>query len=159
MIFVTVGSQMPFDRLVKAVDAWACEHPGELVEAQIGNTDYVPRCMTYANTLTPTRFSESLAAASLIVAHAGMGTIISTLEFGKPMILLPRRGSLRETRNDHQVATANWLATKPGISVANSEADIAQLISSVLACKTETLPMGAAPEAMIAVLRKIIEAL
>lgn len=33
-----------------------------------------------------------------------MGTIITTVEFKKPLILTPKLGLLRELRNDHQLA-------------------------------------------------------
>ncbi len=38
MIFVTVGEQLPFDRLVRAVDEWAAAS-GKEVFAQIGNSE------------------------------------------------------------------------------------------------------------------------
>ena len=35
MIFATVGTQLPFDRLIAAVDRWAGTRPGREVFAQI----------------------------------------------------------------------------------------------------------------------------
>jgi UDP-N-acetylglucosamine transferase subunit ALG13 len=35
-----------------------------------------------------------------------MGTILTALELGKPLILMPRRSDLGEHRNDHQRDTA-----------------------------------------------------
>lgn len=156
MIFVTVGSQMPFDRLIKAVDAWARDHRGQTIVAQIGNSDYAPRFMEYTKLLTPSEFTARMADASVVVAHAGMGTIISAVEFGKPMILLPRHGALRETRNDHQIATARWLASKPGISVAFSEDELPEILTRESSGLSEMGLSSAAPEAMIVALRKIV---
>lgn len=156
MIFVTVGSQMPFDRLIKAVDAWAGDHREQTIEAQIGNSEYVPRFMSYSRTLTPSDFAAHLIEASVVVAHAGMGTIISAAEFGKPMILLPRRGKLRETRNDHQIATAKWLATKPGISVAYGEEELAAILTRETSSLSGVGLSSAAPVVMIDALRKIV---
>ena len=42
----------------------------------------------------------------MIYAHAGMGTILSALKQDKPIIIVPRLASLKEHRNDHQIATA-----------------------------------------------------
>ena len=42
MIFVTVGAQMPFDRMCKAVDAWAAKRGRSDVFAQIGETEWRP---------------------------------------------------------------------------------------------------------------------
>ena len=42
----------------------------------------------------------------MVIAHAGMGTILSALKQDKPIIVVPRLASLKEHRNDHQMATA-----------------------------------------------------
>ncbi|MHB8790236.1 MAG: glycosyltransferase [Desulfobulbaceae bacterium] len=109
MIFVTVGGQMPFDRLIQAVDDWAFTNKGAICFAQIGLGGWRPRNMEWVELLSPPDFREKLENSSLVVAHAGMGTILSALEIGKKLIVVPRRGHLHETRNDHQVATAKRL--------------------------------------------------
>ena len=42
----------------------------------------------------------------MVIAHAGMGTILSALKQDKPIIVVPRLASMKEHRNDHQMATA-----------------------------------------------------
>ena len=159
MIFVTVGSQMPFDRLIRAVDRWAMTHADQQVVAQIGDSAYVPQAMAYDHSLPPAEFVRRMMEAEVVIAHAGMGTIISAAEFCKPMVLLPRRGSLRETRNDHQVATAKWLRTKPGIFVADSEDELPAVLARALADSADIGLSGALPVAMIASLKSIIRQL
>ena len=44
-----------------------------------------------------------------------MGTIISALTAGKPLMIMPRRAHLDEHRNDHQWATVQHFGTRPGI--------------------------------------------
>ncbi len=109
MILITVGGQMPFDRLVQTVDKWAATHRDTQCFAQIGPGGWRPKHMEWVEFLPPPVFREKLENASLVVAHAGMGTILSALDLGKRLIILPRLGRLRETRNDHQVATAKRL--------------------------------------------------
>lgn len=129
MIFATVGSQMPFDRLIRALDTWAAHQAnGREVLAQIGSATYQPSNLRTVPSLSPTGFREAVRAADLIVAHAGMGSVLTAMEFGKPLVVLPRLGTLQETRNDHQVATAKWLASKPGIYVAMLEAELDEAI-------------------------------
>lgn len=124
MIFVTVGSQMPFRRLVKAADEWAQLNPSVEVVAQIGADDsYRPLALTAFASVSPARYAELVENCELLVAHAGMGSVLTALEFGKPMILMPRRGALKETRNDHQVSTLSWLK-RPGIYAAVDEVDL-----------------------------------
>ena len=124
MIFVTVGSQMPFDRLVQAVDEWAGAHPAVRVVAQVGRGAAPTRHVQRHEVLDPAAFRNCVQACRLLVAHAGMGSVLTGLELGKPMLLLPRRGELRETRNDHQVATLNWLRGKPGVHAAFDEQEL-----------------------------------
>lgn len=125
MIFVTVGSQMPFDRLISATEAWAATHPEVEVFAQIGRSELRPRALKWTQALVPADYRSWCARADLIVGHAGVGTIMSVLEAGKPLIVMPRRGYLRETRDDHQVETAKWLSSAGNIRVANDEIELA----------------------------------
>jgi UDP-N-acetylglucosamine transferase subunit ALG13 len=124
VIFVTVGAQMPFDRLTCAVDRWAAScRPGD-VYAQIGVTDWRPAHMDWTSFLEPPEYRRRLYEAQIVITHAGMGTILTALEFGKPILVLPRRGALRETRNDHQLGTARVLAEAGLITAAADEHDL-----------------------------------
>jgi len=141
MIFLTVGTHEPFDRLVQAMDKWCEAHPDHppvfgQITAPI-ETAYRPQHFKWVDRLTPTEFADQFARASLIVSHAGMGTIISALQLGKPVVVMPRRGHLGETRNDHQFATANQLATRPGICVAVDEGQLGHCINRTLAHLTD----------------------
>ena len=90
MIFVTVGANTPFDRLVRCVDEWAASRECEDVFAQIGRTDYRPAHLRWTERLSPAEFRETLGRASVVVAHAGMGTILSALEAGLPILVSAR---------------------------------------------------------------------
>jgi UDP-N-acetylglucosamine transferase subunit ALG13 len=124
VIFVTVGHQMPFDRLVRAVDQWAGSCGRADVFAQIGAAVYQPRNIQCAANLPPEEFSERIQRAEAIVSHAGTGTIIAALRHRKPLLVLPRRSDLGETRNDHQLATARRFAERGAILVADDETDL-----------------------------------
>ncbi|MBZ0171716.1 MAG: hypothetical protein K8E66_04995 [Phycisphaerales bacterium] len=131
MILVTVGAQMPFDRLVRAVDEWAGRSGRADVLAQIGTTEFEPANIRWRAFLDPEEFREAVGAAHAIVSHAGMGTIITALQHGKPALIMPRRGDLRETRNDHQIATAERFRGRPGITVAADEAELARCLDGL----------------------------
>ena len=138
MIFATVGSQMAFDRLVQAVDDWAGrQQPAAEVLAQVGQSAYAARHIRTVASLSPADFRRACTGAEVIVAHAGMGSVLTALELGRPMVLLPRRGDLQETRNDHQLATARWLATREGVWVAEDEADVGACIDQALARRAQ----------------------
>jgi UDP-N-acetylglucosamine transferase subunit ALG13 len=121
---VTVGTQLPFDRLVRIVDEWAGKAGRRDVVAQIGPGEYQPRHIRYQPFITPTEFSRNVEAASLIISHAGMGTILNALGLGKPVLVLPRQAKLNEHRNDHQLATARRFREQGRIMVAMDDAEM-----------------------------------
>jgi len=105
-IFVVVGTQEPFDRMVKTIDLWARNNSTHSVFAQISRTEYKPESIGFTDFISPELFDQHFNEADLIVSHAGMGTIISALRHSKPIIVMPRMASMHEHRNDHQLATA-----------------------------------------------------
>jgi UDP-N-acetylglucosamine transferase subunit ALG13 len=131
MIFVTVGAQMPFERLVRAVDEWASTRGRADVFAQIGPSDMKAKAVSTVQFMKPEEFRQRMSDADAIVAHAGMGTIITALELGKPIIVMPRRGDLRETRNDHQVATVKKLGDAKRVIVAWDERELIDKLDAV----------------------------
>jgi UDP-N-acetylglucosamine transferase subunit ALG13 len=130
MIFVTVGEQLPFDRLITAVDNWASDS-GEAVFAQIGNSHLKPNAIKYKKTLDPLEFNRAFLEASVIIAHAGMGTIITALELGKPLLVMPRQARFGEHRNDHQLATAKRFLEKGYISVASDVPELMKKLANL----------------------------
>lgn len=130
MIFVTVGTQLAFDRLIKAVDVWAENNPTEAVFAQIGPGEYKPKYCAFADFVAPDKANDYFRNADIIVSHAGMGSILTALKFQKPILVLARKASLGEHRNEHQLATAKWLGKKPGVFVAESDQDISSILNA-----------------------------
>jgi UDP-N-acetylglucosamine transferase subunit ALG13 len=157
MIFATVGSQEPFDRLIRAVDEWAEARGRTDVLAQIGGSTFRPRYVQFTKFMDPAEFGKVMQAASVVVAHAGMGSIISSLELGKPIVVMPRRGELHETRNDHQVATAERFGAQGRIIVANNEQDLPQKLDLALTLgETAGIATQASPR-LIATLRTFLQ--
>ena len=122
---------MPFDRLIDTVDAWAGRAGRSDVFAQIGRSTLDPSHMTTTAFLDPIEFRQRLFEADVVITHAGMGTILSALELEKPTIVMPRRGELAETRNDHQIGTARRFAESHGLAVAWTEQDLTTQLESV----------------------------
>jgi UDP-N-acetylglucosamine transferase subunit ALG13 len=107
MIFLTVGTQFPFDRLVRSVDEIAGQNGwAEEIVAQIGTSKYQPRHFKAVPEMEKNLFDQHLRQASGIISHAGMGTITMALESQKPLLVLPRRKKYGEVVNDHQVDIA-----------------------------------------------------
>lgn len=134
MIVVTVGMQLGFDRLIKAMDVLA-PGLGTPVIAQTGMGTYRPQHMEARVKIAPSEFEALVGQARLVVAHAGIGTVLTTARCAKPIVLMPRRADLGEHRNDHQQATARKLAGRPGILVAMDESELGPRIAEGLALK------------------------
>jgi UDP-N-acetylglucosamine transferase subunit ALG13 len=156
MIFVTVGSDTPFDRLVKAVDRWAFGNGRRDVYAQIGKNSWKPQFVAYTEMLGPSDFKRHVMAAKVIVAHAGMGTILSALQFQKPLLVMPRRGPKGETRNDHQYDTALKLSGIDGIDVALDECELIQKLETIDDYQTVGSISNHAEESLTASIRNFI---
>ncbi len=132
-VFATVGTQLPFDRLLAAVDAWAAANPRVTVRAQTGSTLTRFAHMQCSASLDQAAFAAAFAAARVVVSHAGMGTILSACELGKPILLMPRRVVFGEHRNDHQIDTAAEMAALPNVTVIHEARDIGPALTRLLA--------------------------
>ncbi len=156
MIFVTVGTQLPFDRLIMAVDSWAAAGSGPEIFAQVGPTGLSPAHIEHARLISPERCSERMANADAIIAHAGIGTIVTALEFGKPLLVMPRRAEFGEHRNDHQLATARRFSQLGTVRVAFDEAELPEKLDEL--CRAVPRPgiSRSAPPEFVAGLRAFI---
>jgi len=157
MIFVTVGAQMPFNRLVQAVDHWAHERGREDVFAQIGLTDYRPKNIQWTPFLSTEEFNQRCEAANVIVAHAGTGSIITALQLGKPILIMPRRANLRETRNDHQVATSEQFRCFDSVLVAVDEKELITRLEGIHNLNARRAIEPYASHELLGVIREFID--
>ena len=136
MIFVTVGTQLAFPRLIQAVDRWAESHPDTEVFAQVGPSNELAKHFTCKPFIGPVELENLVKRCELVVAHAGMGSILTALKYRKPILVLPREAKSGEHRNDHQIATARWLEGRPNIFVAWSDSELIDMLGNVSASAT-----------------------
>ncbi len=157
MIFVTVGTQWPFDRLIRLMDDWAAANPGRDVFAQTWKNAYRPRHMRWEEQLAPARFREMCQAAEIIVAHAGIGAVMTALGLGKPIILMPRRFQLKEHLNDHQMETARALRGRAGIHIADTAEELYAAIGVGGAGLSAAITPPKASDLLLSTVRDFIE--
>jgi len=125
MIFLTVGTQFPFDRLIKTIDDILGRGLiREDIFAQIGHTSYEPCFFKAVKFLAKKEFDENLKRASGIIGHAGMGTIRMALDNDKPLLVMPRLRRYHEVVHDHQIEIARKFEELGHILVAYKEEEL-----------------------------------
>lgn len=132
-VFATVGADHhPFDRLMLWLDHWLHESaPDVSCLAQTGPS-VVP---AYAHSTKFQTYKEvwiAMRRASLVVSHAGPGSVIMARNAGHCPVVVPRRREFGEAVDNHQVSFARWLASKGIAHVAEDEVSFQVAISDVL---------------------------
>lgn len=127
MIFVTVGTQLPFPRLLAMMEE-VVDDPAQ-VFAQTADPTY-SGALPSTPFLDRDEFAARCREASLIVGHTGTGTIFAARNLHKPLIVVPRRHHLGEHRSDHQFATARELERAGHAAVAEDVATLRRLVAT-----------------------------
>lgn len=108
MILVLLGTQNnSFTRLLDAIQD--CVNKGtikEKVVVQAGYTKYESKNMKIFSMVDKREFSKLLDEAHLIISHGGVGSIVTSLEKGKKVIVVPRLKKYNEHVNNHQIQIA-----------------------------------------------------
>ena len=106
MIFVTLGTQAyPFDRLLSGL-----EGVEEELIVQAGPSTRRPAGALWFDYLDYTPLLEYVRQARIVVAHAGIGTVMTVVAEGKRPVVVPRLRRYGEAVDDHQVPIARRLA-------------------------------------------------
>src|SRR3989344_765621 len=111
VIFLAVGTHpQQFNRLLEKIDGLiGSKKITESVVAQIGVSDYKPKNYTAKSFFDFSEIQKNIKSSSLIITHAGAGTIITAMSFGKKLIVVPRLKKFGEHTNDHQLELAHAL--------------------------------------------------
>jgi UDP-N-acetylglucosamine transferase subunit ALG13 len=122
----------PFARLVGWVDAWAAAHPDVPCFIQHGPAP-APRHARGAPYADVGDLRAAVAAADVIVGHAGPGTIMDALEAGRVPIVVPRLARYGEVVDDHQVAFGRLMDERERAVCVEDEAALGAAIDKALA--------------------------
>ena len=115
MIFVTLGTQkFQMNRLVQAADDLAMKIDEEIF-VQTGHSTYMPTKCGHTQFMNENDYNEKIRQCRILITHAGVGTIISGLTAGKPVIVVPRLKKFREHVDDHQLEIAKAFAKKKNV--------------------------------------------
>jgi UDP-N-acetylglucosamine transferase subunit ALG13 len=123
MIFVTVGTnEQGFERLVEAA---ATLTGAESVIVQYGSARLTAPSEGWRDYLSFAEMSAMMNEARCVVANAGVGSILLAHRSGKRPIVMPRRHTLGEAVDDHQVVLAERLSAQGLVTLVN-DADALQ---------------------------------
>jgi len=98
-------------------------------------------------------FEAQVAAASLLILHAGAGSVLHAVRAGKTPILMPRRQHLHEHVDDHQLEFARTLAASGHVILAETADDLPPAIARALAALPSarvTMPLAARVSSSVA---------
>lgn len=130
---MSVGNAtQPFTRLLEAVCVLAAQLP-QPVFVQFGVAQAFA-CLdcTGVAFMEMGAFAERVSEAELLILHAGAGPVIHAVRAGKTPVVVPRRASLGEHVDDHQLEFAHELEKTGKVLVAYDAATLAQAAAAAL---------------------------
>ena len=120
-IVVTLGTSPQFqftrlvNRLVKILP------PDVEVLWQTGCTDVSHLPITASPWMPSAALDEAMEAADVVIAHAGAGSILASLQSGRRPLLVPRRAEHGEIPENHQLQIASELSARGLASVSDAD--------------------------------------
>lgn len=138
MIFALFGTNpYPFTRLAAWLDRLAREE-GHDIEAQTGTTPALGRCRSF-DFVSHATVRAKMASADCIITQGGYGGCLDALYLGRPLVIVPRRPELGESR-DNQAELSSYLAGHSDAVVADTYEALRQAVASI-----ETTDVRASP--------------
>jgi UDP-N-acetylglucosamine transferase subunit ALG13 len=133
--FVTVGNAtQSFPRMLETVVEKADRLPQPVI-VQYGNNDFSSeKCQSVAF-MDMELFSRQLTNATLIVMHAGAGSIIHAIQAGKVPVVVPRRAEYGEIIDNHQIEFARSLAAEGRVVILEDIKKLELSAKEALACQ------------------------
>lgn len=130
MILVVLGTQkFQFNRLLKEIDRLIEQNKiNEEVFAQIGHSDYKPKNYDAVDFLDKDIFEKKVSSCDILITHSGVGSIISGINKGKPIIVVPRLKKYNEHVDDHQLEIAKAFSQKNYVLLCSEINDLEEII-------------------------------
>lgn len=130
MIFVTLGTQdKSFKRLLEDIDREIEKGTiKEKVIVQAGYTKYKSKNMEIFDFTSPEKIDEYIKKARIVITHGGVGSILNSLKYDKPIIGAARLSKYKEHTNDHQLQIVSEFEKGGYILSYNDGDDLGKLI-------------------------------
>ena len=154
MIYVTLGTMyLGFPRLIRKMDEIA-EKSNEEIVVQTGMSELLPKHCDHFD-FKPREEVEAIQRdARVIIAHAGIGSVIDALKAERPLLVVPRRKHFGEHNNDHQLELAEAVERRSWGRAIMDINDLEQACADPPPAHTN---YGPAKDALIRAVRETIE--
>jgi UDP-N-acetylglucosamine--N-acetylmuramyl-(pentapeptide) pyrophosphoryl-undecaprenol N-acetylglucosamine transferase len=151
---ITVGTVMPFDRLVAGVAAMSQNYglPSRLI-AQVGEGGAKPDGIDARESIDFDEMLSLLERANVVFCHGGAGSLVAALRAGCRIVAMPRRADLGEHYDNHQQEIVSAFAARGLIEVAQDAGELKDALARALARQPERA--STEPSALIERLRSL----
>ena len=140
---VMVGTVLPFDRLVSGVaDLKARGLLPEEVVAQIGRGGAAPTQLNCVEWLSFDELRSTLDRAEIVFSHGGTGSMITALQAGCRLIVMPRDPKRREHYDDHQSEIVGAFAERGLIHAAYEIDDLPGAVAMARSAPVHVIQMN-----------------
>jgi len=130
--FVTLGNgHQPFARLLQAVTDARVVLP-EPVVVQHGHTSCNAPWATTVSFLAPEAYEGHVRDASVVVTHAGAGSVLHAVRAGKVPIVMTRLARFDEIVDDHQVEFASAMSDQGRVLLIQDARDLERAVSEAM---------------------------
>jgi UDP-N-acetylglucosamine transferase subunit ALG13 len=136
---VLMGTQpQKFTRLLEYLNA--VKFKEELV-VQSGHTKIDGRKYNVKKFVAQDEFNKLVMGAKYVITHGGVGSIMTALCHGKPVIVVPRERQYGEHVNDHQLEIATQLVSEKYVLMARSKAEFKKAVAKLQSAKSRVVRM------------------
>ena len=158
--FVTVGNaNQPFHRLIRAVILSRVDLPAPVI-TQHGATPIQPvEGVTFIKRMDMDTFQSQLLSATLVITHAGAGSMIHAIKTGKVPVVMARRFDLGEHIDDHQLEFASALEADGRIVSAHSENDLSEAANRALLLQNSPEKLDSLNSQLVTHIGKLLDGL
>lgn len=88
---------------------------------------YSPK-LAFERFLEKSSFEEKIAECSMLITHSGVGTIVTGMRYGKPVVVFPRLKKYGEHVDDHQLEIAESFSELNYVLLCKEEDDLEDIL-------------------------------
>ena len=153
MIFVTIGTCEPFDRLLASLDATRASTRRSSPRRACRRRQ--PRGIRCVDFLPYDNLVELVRDARVVVTHAGVGSILTCLANGKRPIVVARSREHGDAVDDHQLELARRLEAEGMVHFVEDPSALPAMLARVGRAGSDAVRPG---EALVRELRDYLDA-